>query len=136
MTDELDLLPEVNSDTEPWWAATRECRLLVQRCRACGRFQHYPRYLCVHCSSTDLEFVDASGSGRVYSFTVVHRAPSTAFKTPYVVALVRLAEGPLLLTNIVGPAPGEVRCDMAVTVAWTPLSDGRNLPVFKPSEES
>jgi len=130
---EPDALPEINPDTKAWWEATRQRHLLVQRCHTCGRCQHYPRYLCTRCGSTHLEFVPASGHGRVYSFTVVHRPPSPAFKAPYIVALVRLEEGPLLLTNIVDCPPGAVRCEMLVKVSWTKLADGRHLPVFKPT---
>ena len=132
MTVEVEHLPETNSDTEPWWAATREERLVLQHCRACAHLQHYPRSLCTRCASTDLDFVDASGRGKVYSHTAVFRAPSAETRVPYVVALVRLDEGPVLLTNVVDCPPDEVRCDMAVEVAWRPLRDGRNLPVFRP----
>jgi uncharacterized OB-fold protein len=120
--------------TEPWWDATRSRRLVVQRCDACGHHQHYPRALCTACSSTSLSFVEARGTGSVYSYTVVHRSPHPAFTPPYVVALVRLDEGPVLLTNITGCAPEDVRCDMRVRVAWEPpLEDGRRVPVFTPS---
>jgi uncharacterized OB-fold protein len=86
----------------------------------------------VQCGSTDLEFVDASGQGEVYSHTTVHRSPLPDVEVPYVVALVRLDEGPVLLTNIVDCPPDDVRCDMRVEVSWRALSDGRNLPVFRP----
>jgi uncharacterized protein len=130
---DLDPLPQVDADSEPWWEATRQQQLLVQRCSACGQYQHYPRYLCTRCGSTHLEFVRASGHGRVYSFTVVHRPPSPAFRPPYLVALVRLQEGPILLTNIVECPPDGVRCEMLVEVSWIRLVDGRHLPVFKPT---
>ena len=118
--------------TGAWWDATRAGTLLVQRCRTCGHRQHYPRGLCTSCSSTDLEDTAASGRGVVYSFTAVHRAPHPAFQPPYVVALVRLEEGPTLLTNIVGCAPEELACDMPVEVRWEELPDGRRLPLFAP----
>lgn len=121
-----------DSQTQAWWDATRESRLLVQRCRACGHNQHYPRPLCTECGSTNLEDIEASGRGSVYSFTVVHRAPHPAFTPPYVVALVRLEEGPVLLTNIVGCEPDDVGCDMRVAVTWETLPDGRRLPLFTP----
>ena len=126
-------LPPVTSDTQAWWDATREQRLLVQRCNACGGYQHYPRALCTSCGATDLAFDDATGAGTVVSWTVVHRAPSESFTPPYVVALVRLDEGVQLLTNIVA-APDAVRCDQPVTVTWEPLDDGRHLPLFTPTE--
>jgi hypothetical protein len=122
-----------DSVTQEWWDGTRERRLLVQRCRSCGHQQHYPRNICTGCGASDLSLVEAAGRGSVYSFTVVHRAPHPAFEPPYVVALVRLEEGPVLLTNIVGCAPEDLRCDMPVTVGWEDLPDGRRLPVFTPA---
>ena len=118
--------------TAPWWDATREGRLLVQRCRGCGHHQHYPRNICTACGTRDPEFVESSGRGTVYSYTIVNRSPDPAFSPPYVVALVRLDEGPVMLTNVVGCPPDMVRCDMAVTVGWEDLPDGRRLPVFTP----
>jgi uncharacterized OB-fold protein len=129
---EAPQLPEADADTSAWWDATRERRLVVQRCRTSGHFQHYPRSLCLRCGSTDLEFIEASGKGEVYSHTTVHRSPRPDVKVPYVVALVRLEEGPVLLTNIVDCPPDDVLCDMPVEVSWRVLSDGRNLPVFRP----
>jgi uncharacterized OB-fold protein len=134
--EEPNALPEVNSDTKAWWEATREKRLVLQRCRTCTSYQHYPRFLCTRCASIDLELVPAAGTGRVYSFTVVHRAPSPGFVPPYVVALVRVEEGPVLLTNVVDCGPDQVRCDMPVEISWRPLADGRNLPVFRPVARS
>lgn len=127
-------VPAENPTTAPWWEATRDRRLLVQHCRGCGGYQHYPRPVCVACGGEDLEFLPASGEGTVYSFTVVHRAPHPAFTAPYVVALVRLTEGPVLLTRLVDAPVEALACDQRVRVAWHPLPDGRCLPVFTPSE--
>ena len=118
----------VDEVTGPWWEAIRERRLTVQRCRECGHRQHYPRALCTGCGGDDLDLVDVSGRGTVDSFTVVHRAPGLT--TPYVVARVRLAEGPVMLTNLVGADPDDWACDAPVHVDWRPLPDGRHLPVF------
>ena len=120
--------------TEVWWDATKEDKLFIQRCRSCNHYQHYPRAVCTKCASTSLGFVESEGRGEVYSFTLVHRAPGPGFDPPYVVALVRLAEGPVVLSNIVGCEPDEVRCAMPVTVTWEPLPDGRKLPMFQPAE--
>jgi uncharacterized OB-fold protein len=116
-------------EAQTWWDATRERRLLVQRCRACGHLQLYPRAICTACQSMDLEFSPASGRASVYSFTVVHRSPLPGYEPPYTVAIVQLEEGPRLLTNIVG---GEVACDDPVSVDWEDLPDGRRLPLFRP----
>lgn len=116
--------------TEPWWHETRQGRFTVQRCTVCGRTQFYPRAICTRCGALDLELIDASGRGTVYSYTVVRRAPHPAFEPPYVVAMVRLEEGELLLTNIVGVEPDAIRCDMPVRLVWEELPDGRKLPLF------
>lgn len=113
-----------------WWEATRERRLELQRCRGCGNVQHYPRPLCVRCHRQDLEIVAAGGGGTVYSFTEVHRSADPDADLPYVIALVRLDEGPVLLSRIVGAEPETLRCDAPVTVGFQPLPDGRALPVF------
>jgi uncharacterized protein len=127
-------LPLVDEVTAPWWEATRDRRLLVQRCERCGHHQHYPRPLCLACASTDLGFVPASGNAVVHSWTVVHRAPDPAFEPPYAVALVRLAEGPILLSAIIDADLDALRCELPVSLRWRPLADGRHLPVFTPTE--
>jgi uncharacterized OB-fold protein len=121
--------------SQGWWAATSEGRLTVQRCRTCGQSQLYPRVLCTACSGTDLELVDASGRATVHSMTVVHRAPHPAFTPPYVVALVRLDEGPTMMSNVVGCEPTDVHIGQALQVTWHELDDGRRLPLFTPAEE-
>jgi uncharacterized OB-fold protein len=123
--------PPVDRDTAPWWQATRARTLLVQTCQVCGHRQHYPRAVCTACGSAELGWTTASGHARVVSHTTVHRAPSPAFPPPYVLALVRLDEGPQLLTAV----DGDVRCDDAVVLDWRPLPDGRHLPVFRPTPE-
>lgn len=121
--------------TAAWWDAAAVERLVLQRCRACARFQHHPGAVCRSCGSTDLGFEDAAGTGVVHSFTVVHRAPHPAFEPPYVVALIELDEGPRMVSNVVDCPHEALRCGMPVTVRWTSLDDGRRLPVFAPRQE-
>ncbi|MFI6901890.1 Zn-ribbon domain-containing OB-fold protein [Nonomuraea sp. NPDC050394] len=99
-------------------------RLELQECRACGRRQHYPRPLCLGCGSADLGLREAGGGGSVDTFTEVRRAPSEDFEPPYVIARVRLDEGPVLLTRLVGPGPWA--CDERVRLTWW-----QGLPVFE-----
>ena len=131
-------LPVPDAATAPYWEAARAHRLMMPKCVDCGAFHFYPRTLCPHCSSARLEWTACSGRGEVYSFTVVHRAPSPAFAAdvPYVVATVKLAEGPHLMTRITGCAPEAVRIGMAVRVAFIEASAEITLPVFTPAEEA
>ena len=122
-------LPAEDSDTQAWWDATRDRRLLVQRCEDCGHYQHYPRALCTSCGGTDLGFVDASGEFTLVSYSTVCRSPDPGrFEAPYHVALVQMAEGPTLFSRV-HPIT-EPRIGQPMRLAWHPLSDGRHLPYF------
>ena len=131
--------PPVGADSGPFWEATREGRLLVQWCTACDRAVFYPRAFCPRCAArgSALEWRGASGRATVYAAGVEHRpeAAGAAFSggEPYCVALVDLEEGVRMMTNVVGCPPDEVRSGMAVSVTWEPLSDGRQLPLFRPA---
>jgi uncharacterized protein len=127
-------VPPADEMTAGWWEATREHRLTMQSCTACGHHQHPPRSHCTRCGGLDrLALEDASGGGTVDSFTVIHRAPRPDVATPYVVARVRLAEGPILLTRL---PLGEWRIGDPVRVTWLDLPDGRALPVFVAEESA
>ncbi len=127
-------VPEPSPEWAEWWDATRDRRLLVQQCARCGRYQHYPRALCIHCGHAEARVPRGGRDGDDYWFTVVHRAPGPAAPAvPYAVALVRLAEGPVVLTNVVAADLEALGCDAPVTLAWEPLADGRFLPVFAPA---
>jgi uncharacterized OB-fold protein len=111
-----------------WWDASRQRRLTVQRCAGCGHHQHYPRPVCLACGGPEPSLVDVAGTGVVETFTVVRRAPSSAFTPPYAVAVVALAEGPRLLSNV--EPWQDVTIGARVQVRWRALDDGRNLPYF------
>ena len=120
--------------TRTWWDATRDRRLLLQDC-GCGHVQHPPRALCTACGSTErLGHRVAVGSGVVDACTVVLRAPDADHEPPYVVARVRLPEGPVLLSNVVTDDPHAVAVGDRLSLTWRALDDGRALPIFTPEE--
>lgn len=129
-------LPLPNPLTAPYWRGAKEHRLVLPRCGDCGRYHFYPRSLCPHCGSSRLAWAAASGGGEVYSYTVVHRAPSESFKkeVPYVVAIVALAEGPHLMTRLVGVEPASVKIGLRVEAAFEDVNDEISLPVFRPAQ--
>jgi uncharacterized protein len=116
----------------PFWEAARDKRLVLQRCDECGAYRWTPQILCVRCHSEGYSWSAVSGHGHLYSFTIVHRAPAPAFVTPYIVAVVRLEEGPLLLTNIVDCDPCDLHIDMRVEVVFEPISAAVNVYRFRP----
>jgi uncharacterized protein len=127
--------PPVSDDTEAFWEATRDKRLVLQWCTTCDKAIFYPRAACPGCLGDTLEWRTSAGIGRVHAVSVQHKAanPFMADRVPYAVALVDLDEGVRLMTNIVGCDPEEVTVDMAVSVTWEPLTDGRHLPLFERS---
>ncbi len=131
-------IPEPDGLTGPFWEATKQGRLLIQRCEACGGIQFYPESSCRGCMSIRLEWMDAKGEGTIYSYTVVHRAPKRAFEpdVPYIVALVDLTEGCRMLTNIVEVSPEAVRVGMPVEVVFEAITPEISLPKFRPVEPS
>ena len=118
--------PMVKAETLAYWQAADEGRLLVKRCTACGEFHHYPRDLCPYCLSDATEWVEAAGSGTVYSYSTMGQGEAA-----YTLAYVTLAEGPTMLTNLVGADPAGFAIGQRVKVVFTP-TDGHALPMFTP----
>jgi len=127
-------VPVVQPWAQPFWDATRQHRLLLQTCNVCKRPIHYPRIACPHCGADDLGWREASGRGTIYSYTVVESNAPSAFiaDMPYVVAVIRLAEGVQMLSNVVDCDPAGLRCDLPVEVTFERLNDEFTLPKFRP----
>jgi uncharacterized OB-fold protein len=131
-------LPIPDVETASFWSALRDRRLLVKKCSACESFHFYPRVLCPHCHSDRVDWVEASGRGEIYTYTVARRPAGPSFKNdvPYVVALVKLDEGPRMMTNIVCDDPDAVRIGKRVVVDFCPVTDEITLPKFRLEEAS
>lgn len=127
-------LPHPSPESARYWQAAREHRLEIQRCNACQRFWFPPSQSCPHCLAADFTWTRASGRGKVFSFVTFHRVyhPAFAKDVPYVVALVELAEGPRLLTNIVGISADAVACEMPVQVTFDDFTEDVSVPKFVP----
>jgi hypothetical protein len=81
-----------------------------------------------------LEWREASGKATLHSFTVNHLSPSpTGEEGPFAVALVDLAEGQRMMTNVVGVPVDQLAVGMDLQVTWDDLSDGRRYPMFEPT---
>ena len=124
-------LPPMSDLAEPFFAGARDGQLRLQQCRSCKQYQFYPRTICSHCSSGEIDWATASGEGVIASFTVVRRAVSKAYEAPYVVALIDLAEGPRMMSALVDVDPESVAIGQSVTVAFADWSEDISMPVFK-----
>ncbi|WP_316769382.1 Zn-ribbon domain-containing OB-fold protein [Streptomyces sasae] len=122
-------LPEPDAFTRPYWDAAAEGRLLLRRCRSCGRAHHYPREFCPHCWSEDVTWEPATGRATLYTWSVVHRndLPPFGDRVPYVAAVVDLAEGPRMMTEVVDADPETLRAGLELEVAFR-----EGTPVFRP----
>jgi uncharacterized OB-fold protein len=119
--------PIADELTQPYWDAAADGRLLIQRCSACERHQWYPRAHCVVCGAADPDWVQAKGTGRLHTFTVLQKTPNPEFQgdLPYVLAIVELDEGVRVSANVVGVDHDALRCEMPLQVTFV---DG--LPCF------
>jgi len=121
-----------NGDSLPYWSAAAEGRLLIRSCEACGKRHFMPRRQCPYCWSENLEWIESKGEGTVYSYSVVHRAPTPAFsaKAPYVIALIDLDEGPRMFANLVGNSALDVTIGDRVRVTFEDRGDAIKMPQF------
>lgn len=120
--------PQPGPETQPFWDAAAQGKLVYKKCRSCGEPHHYPRALCPFCFSDRTRWQECSGHGTIYSFSVMRRAP-----VPYALAYVTLAEGPTMLTNIVDCDLDAIRIGQAVALVFKPSENGQPVPMFSPA---
>ncbi len=139
MADYTKPLPVPDPLTKTYWDSVKAHAMQLQQCNACRKFIFYPRAVCPHCGSRDLAWQPVSGKGKLYGFTInMGKHPSTAAfvnDVPYVVAVVELAEGVRMMTNLVGiePDPSKIKVDMDVVLTYDDVTDAISLPKFKPA---
>lgn len=118
-------------DTRPFWDGAKARRLVLQRCRDTGRFQHVPRPISIYTGSRNLEWGEVCGLGEVTAATILRTGRSRIDgSTPHVIAAVRLVEGVIFLSELVGPDKLELAVGTRVHVVFSALQDGRMWPAF------
>lgn len=126
--------PTIDTDGEAWWSAVQDRTLTVNTCRSCGQSSLYARPFCPHCWGEDVELVQATGRARLYTWSVIHRnAAPFDVRTPYVLAMVDLEEGPRLMTIVENCRTDDLRADMELVIAFRDDEDGFLVPVFHPA---
>jgi uncharacterized OB-fold protein len=125
-------IPTIEAESRPYWDAAAEGRLLLRQCQDCGAIHHYPRPFCPACWSDDVVWIEASGSATLYTWSTVFRNDMAPFdeRVPYVAAVVDLAEGPRMTTNVVDVEPDALEIGMALQVTFRPIGDDLTAPVF------
>ncbi len=127
-------LPTIEPESEPYWTALREGRLLIKLCAACGLHHSYPRPFCPHCWSDDVSWVEASGGASLYTHSVVYRNDLPPFgpQVPYIAAVVDLDEGPRMMTRIVDCEPHALAIGMRLQMRTEVVTDEVSMAVFAP----
>lgn len=120
--------PNINVEGAPFYEAAGKGRFVLRWCLDCQRTHWYPRALCPHCFSDRSEWREASGRASLHAFSVMGRADP-----PYVVAYVKLEEGPLMLTNLVNCDPDQLAIDQPVSVVFKSSDNGTMVPMFAPA---
>jgi uncharacterized OB-fold protein len=126
-------LPEPGPDTREFWDGCRRHELRIQRCARCARARFAPRPACHWCGSLRFAWFTATGRGRVFSWTVVHRPTLPAFEAlvPYAAGLVQLDEGPFMVGQLRGCDPGEIRAGMPVRIEFDDVTADCSLPHWR-----
>lgn len=121
----------------PFWEATREKKVMLQYCPRSRQYQYFPRPVSLFTGRRALEWREVSGHGTIFSYTVANLgAGPFRGHEPYIIALVRLAEGVNLMANVVNCDLDAIHIGMEVVPYWLPLPDGRNLLLYQPTEEN
>ncbi len=126
--------PVPTPETQHYWQGALAGELRLQRCESCNQAYFPPRPFCPMCSSPRVQVFLASGKATLYSYTISHR-PVPGFTPPFAIAVVQLAEGPRMMTNLVEveQSPDALTLDMALQVTFLRIDDDIALPVFRPA---
>lgn len=130
-------LPQPTPETQPFWDGCKAHELRLQFCNDCQAFFFYPRIFCPRCLSDNVEWRTVSGKGTLHTYVINHLpAPGFENDVPYVIAIVALAEGPHLMSDIVGvePKPENLPAGMPVEVVFTDVNDAISIPKFQPAK--
>ena len=108
----------------------KDNKLMIGSCNSCGEKHYYPRGMCPHCGSSDVELVESSGKGEIYSWSVLRRA-----EPPFAIAYVTLDEGPTMMTNIIDCDLDSLKIGQRVELKFSPTEEenGAPVPTFKPA---
>jgi len=126
-TDRAITPPARNPETAAFWDACNDSRLLIKRCGSCGEAHYYPRSLCPLCFSAETAWEEVKGTGEIYTFSVMRRAP-----VPFALAYITLDEGISILTNIVDCDLDKIEIGQRMRLVFKPAEDGQLVAMFTP----
>lgn len=127
-------LPRGDGQNGEFYQFCKQHQLRFQRCATCHTWRHMPRESCPSCGSFEWSWERSTGKGKVFSWTVVHRAlhPAFAEEVPYAAAVIELDEGVRMISHVVGIAPEALQIGMPVEVVFDDVTPETTLPKFRP----
>ncbi len=133
MADYNKPLPQITQETREFWEGCKRHELLIQRCKDCGKYRHYPRPMCPKCGSWNAEWAKVSGKGKVYTYIVTHQPfhPGFFADGPYAMVIVGLEEGVRIVSNVVDCRPDDIYIGMPVEVVFDDVTDEVTIPRFR-----
>ena len=129
-------IPKVNKVDRPFWEGAARSKFLLQKCRACGKVQFFPRVACVDCFG-ELDWIESKGTGKIHSFTLVRVPRNPAFKdeVPIYYINVILDEGVIVESKLVGEKKEKVKLGDKVKVVFEQTHNPEiKLPCFELAE--
>jgi uncharacterized OB-fold protein len=120
--------PLLNVGDERYFEAAKQGKLLLKKCASCGEVHYFPRGICPFCFSSKVDWVEAKGTGTIYSYSVSRRAGPI----PYCIAYVALDEGVTMMTNIVDCDLDTVRIGQRVKLTFKASPNGTAIAMFTP----
>lgn len=128
--------PVGESFEEGFWNAVKQRKLAFQRCKECGQWLHPPRPMCHKCRSFELEWVESSGKGKIYSYCVFTREVHPMYRVPFEVVLVEMDDEKVrFVSNMVDTDPDELYIGMPVEVEFVEINDDWSLPWFRKAKK-
>ena len=128
-------VPVPTPETQHYWDGAKQGELRLQRCTSCSHVYFPPRPFCPECGSRDVSVFTASGKGRLHSY-IINELGAPGREPPFAVAIVKLEEGPQLMSNILEcpQTPEALQLDMALEVTFETLTEDISLPQFRPAK--
>ena len=118
-------LPSITTTDRPFWEGARRHQLMAYKCLNCGTY-YYPAIDCPRCKIPKMEWTPVNGKGKIYTFCIYHLPyhPSWEKSLPYNVAWIKLEEGPLMMSNVIGCNNGDLHVGMPVEVVFEDVVSG------------
>lgn len=128
----LGMLPRITDFNRPFWDGCAAGELRIQVCDACGHAWYPEGPVCPECLADRFTWRAASGRAELWSWIRMHQNYLKAFsdELPYLIAFVRLEEGPYMMSTIVDPPP-DLRPGLPLEAVFDQVTAERSVPKFR-----